>query len=86
MVKLPSGRPPEAQPGCKEPDSQVEVMTSHKTLRKHALLSAVKAVLTPCNRKVLNLHKPGSAIRKVTPGLHTKSVGNTNIRHQILVL
>lgn len=86
MVKLPSGRPPEVQPGCKEPDSQVEVMTSHKTLRKHALLSAVKAVLTPCNRKVLNLHKPGSAIRKVTPGLHTKSVGNTNICHQILVL
>ena len=61
-------------------------MTSHKTLRKQALLSAVKAALTPCNHEVLNLHKPGSAIRKVTPGLHTKSVGNTNIRHQILVL
>ena len=86
MVKLSSGRPPEAQPGCKDPDSQVEVMTSHKTLRKQALLSAVKAALTPCNHEVLNLHKPGSAIRKVTPGLHTKSVGNTNIRHQILVL
>lgn len=87
MVKLlPSGRPPEAQPCCKEPDSQVEVVTSHKTLRKQALLSAVKGVLTLFNRKVLNLHKQGSALRKVTPGLHTKRAGNTNIRHQILVL
>lgn len=61
-------------------------MTSHKTLRQQALLSAAKAVLTPCNHQGLNLHKPGSAIRKVTPGLHTKNVENTNIRHQILVL
>lgn len=86
MKLLPSGRPPEAQPCCKEPDSQVEVVTSHKTLRKQALLSAVKGVLTLFNRKVLNLHKQGSALRKVTPGLHTKRAGNTNIRHQILVL
>lgn len=87
MVKLlPSGRPPEAQPGCEEPDSQVEVVTSHKTLRKQALLSSVKGALTPFNRKVLNLHKQGSAVRKVTPGLHTKRVGNTSICHQTLVL
>ena len=59
----------------------MEVVTSHKTLRKQALLSAVKGVLTLFNRKVLNLHKQGSALRKVTPGLHTKvSISNIDVK------